>query len=136
MAGMSVSPARPVQDTPAPSRFAGGTGQGDGIRARDLVTERTAKDDLKWYLMNKYRAEFTGKITREDLEELRYYLKRQDDPKPGWGQEYRKRFVRKMGNYMPEDILRNEIAGIASLLLLMRPEDLARHDPAILTGMR
>ena len=35
-----------------------------------LMTERIARDDLKWYLVNKYRPLLVDKLSREDLEEL------------------------------------------------------------------
>lgn len=91
---------------------------------RDLMTDRMRKDDLKWYLVNKYRALLIDKLTRKDLEELRYFLKQQYDPKRGWDRVYLRRFVLKMKGYMEEEILKREIAGIVSLLTLMNPEDL------------
>jgi hypothetical protein len=91
---------------------------------RNLMTDRARKDDLKWYLMNKYYALFVDKLTREDLEELRYCLRHQYDPKRGWDRDHLRRFVLKMKEYMEEEILKREIAGIVSLLTLMNPEDL------------
>jgi hypothetical protein len=88
------------------------------------MTDRARKDDLKWYLVNKYRALFINKLTREDLEELWYCLKHQYDPQHGWDRVYLRRFILKMNGYMEEEILKREIAGIVSLLTLMKPEDL------------
>jgi hypothetical protein len=124
MAENTVSSVRPAQILTASSRFAESACRGEVIRVRDPVTEWKAKEDLKWYLLNKYRVLFTNKITRDDLDELQYCLRRQYDPKSGWNREYNKRFVLKMGEYMQEEILKSEIAGIESLLTLMKPEDL------------
>jgi hypothetical protein len=90
-----------------------------------MVAERKAREDLKWYLLNKYRALFIDKITGSDLEELQYCLKMQHEAEPARQREYRKRFVLKMRGYMPEEVLKNEVAGLESLLTLMRPEDLS-----------
>jgi hypothetical protein len=120
----TVSPVWSAQIQPVSPRFAGNTCRAEVTMVREPVAERKAKNDLKWYLMNKYRDLFTEKITRDDLEELQYCLRRQSDPKNGWNREYNKRVVLKLGEYMAEDILRSEIAGIEALLTLMKPEDL------------
>jgi hypothetical protein len=116
-----VRPAGILQASPL---FAESPCGGGVIRVREPVAEWKAKEDLKWYLLNKYRVLFTDKITRDDLEELQYCLRRQYDTKCGWNREYNKRFVLKMREYMQEEILKSEIAGIESLLTLMKPEDL------------
>lgn len=90
------------------------------------VAERAARDDLKWYLMNKYRALLTDKLTCGDLEDLKYCLRQQSNPKDGWDRRYRKQFVLKMGEFMQEDVLRTEITAIESLISLMKPEDLRK----------
>jgi hypothetical protein len=91
---------------------------------RDPATERAVRDNLKWYLLNKYRTVFIDKLTPEDLDELQYYHKRQYDPKHGWNTEYLHKFVQKLREYMHDEILKKEIAGIESLVTLMKPEDL------------
>ncbi len=127
MAENTVSPVWSAQILPVSLRFAARARGGEVAGIREPVTERKVKDDLKWYLMNKYRRLFTEKITPDDLEELQYYLRRQYDPKSGWNREYNKRFVLKLGEYMTVEILRREIAGIESLLTLMKPEDLGER---------
>ena len=117
-----VFQTRPVQNPVTRSRT-------DEIPAkvavtRNLMTDRMRKDDLKWYLVNKYRALFIDKLTQKNLEELRYCLKHQYDPERGWDRVYLRRFVLKMKWYREEEILKREIAGIVSLLTLMNPEDL------------
>jgi hypothetical protein len=118
----SVYPARPVQNPFARGRTCEIPAK--VAVTRNLMTDRMRKDDLKWYLVNKYRTLFIDKLTYEDLEELRYCLKHQYDPKRGWDRVYLRRFVLKMEGYMEEEILKREIAGIVSLLTLMNPEDL------------
>lgn len=124
MAEDTVSPARSAPVLPAFPCSGGSACGGEVIRVREPVTEWKAKEDLKWYLLNKYRVLFTDRITPDDLEELQYCLRRQYDPKNGWNREYAQRFVLKMREYLQEELLRSEIAGIASLLALMKPEDL------------
>ena len=126
LAANSVSPVLPAANPSARDRSLRGTDRGKVILPRNRVTERTVKEDLKWYLMNKYRALFTDKLTRDDLEELQYCLRHQYDPKRGWNREYQRRFVLKMKEYMQEETLKREIAGIESLLMLMKAEDLIR----------
>jgi len=123
MAAHTLSPAYPVTE-PVQYDRPSASGWRDGAFIRRPVAERVAKEDLKWYLLNKYRVLFIDRISRDDLEELKYYLRQQYDPKTGWKREYTQRFVVKMGEYLQEEILRSEIAGIASLLALMKPEDL------------
>jgi hypothetical protein len=88
------------------------------------MMERLAREDLKWYLMNKYRAFFLDKLTLEDLKELQFYQRRQSDTKRGQDHEYLRKFVLKLRGYMPEEILKREITGIETLVTLMKPEDL------------
>lgn len=124
MAENTVSPVWSATTLPISPSFAESTCRGEVTWIREPVAEWKAKEDLKWYLMNKYRVLFTEKITPGDLEELQYYLGRQYGPKHGWNREDDKRFVLKMKGYMEEEILKREIAGIVSLLTLMNPEDL------------
>ena len=86
--------------------------------------ERLAREDLKWYFMNKYRAFFLDKLTLEDLKELQFYQRQQSDTKRGQDHECLRKFVLKLRGYMPEEILKHEITGIETLVTLMKPEDL------------
>jgi hypothetical protein len=106
---------------------AGGPGGCDANRTPDPDAERQAREDLRWYLVNKYRAFLVDKLTREDLEELQYYHGRQYDPRRGWDHAYQRKFVLKLREYMNEEILKREIAGIEALVTLMKPEDLAQE---------
>ena len=127
LAENTESPALPAVNPFARGRSSGGMDRGEVVLPRNRMTEQTAKEDLKWYLMNKYRALFTDKLTRDDLEELQYCLRHQYDPRRGWNREYLQRFVLKMKEYMQEETLKREIAGIESLLMLMKAEDLIRE---------
>jgi hypothetical protein len=82
--------------------------------------------ELKTLLMNKYKETFIEKLTREDLDELQFYLKKQYDKDHGWNREYRLKFELKLRQYFHEEILRREIAGIETLLSLILPQDLER----------
>ncbi|RPI39823.1 MAG: hypothetical protein EHM53_04230 [Methanoregulaceae archaeon] len=127
LAENTVLPVLPAANPFARDRSTGGTHGGEAFLPRNRITERMAKEDLKWYLLNKYRTLFTDKLTHENLEELQYYLRHQYDPKRGWNREYLRRFVLKMREYMQEETLKREITGIASLLTLMKPEDLRKE---------
>jgi hypothetical protein len=94
----------------------------DGSR----IVERMAREDLRWYLVNKYRPLLISKLTPKDLEEIQYYLRRHYDTKRGWDHEYVKKFIRKLKEYMPEEILKREIAGIETVLTLVKPGDLKK----------
>ena len=131
MAEDTLSPVRPAPILQPSPHFAESACGGEFPGVRKPVAEWKAKEDLKWYLLNKYRVLFTDKITRNDLEELQYCLRRQYDPERGWNREYTKRFVLKMGEYLQEEILKSEIAGIESLLTLMKPEDLRESASAV-----
>jgi hypothetical protein len=94
---------------------------------RGLTMERMAREDLKWYLVNKYRSLLINKLTREDLEELQYYHRQQYHRKRGWNDEYVKKFILKLQEYVHDDILKHEIAGIDTLVTLMKPKDLQKE---------
>ena len=126
LAENTMSPVLPAGNPIARGRSSGGTDRGEVLLPR--MTERRAKEDLKWYLMNKYRTLFTDKLTRDELEELQHCLRHRYDPRRGWNREYLRRFVLKMKEYMQEETLKREIAGIEALLTLMKPEDLKRGE--------
>ncbi len=123
-AGINALPVLFPQSTFTCDRSSERSDRRNANTTRSLMTERLEPGDLKWYLMNKYRALFVDKLTREDLEELRYYFRLQYDPKRGWDKKYAGKFVLKLQEYMHEEILKCEIAGIVSLVTLMKPDDL------------
>ncbi len=75
-------------------------------------------------LFRKYQKVLIDKLTRSDLEELRFYLQNQFDEQRRFNAEYRLKFESKLRQYLHEDVLRREIAGIEALLAKLRPEDL------------
>jgi hypothetical protein len=117
----------PVQSVPNHDRFCHVTFFSYVPLNRVLMTEQKAREDLKWYLMNKYRALFVDELSRQDLEELQYCHRKQYDSEHGWDQEYLQKFVLKLREYMQDDILKREIAGIETLLMFMKPEDLKKE---------
>jgi|GEM_PF-990137 len=82
------------------------------------------QNELKKFLLNKYRDLLVDKLTGNDLQELQDYLSREYDDRSGWSGEYRKKFELKLRTYMHEEIMRREIAGIETLLTLMTVKDL------------
>jgi len=127
LAENTVSPVLLSANPFARNRSSRGSGGGEVILCQNRMTERMAREDLKWYLMNKYRALFTDKLTRDDLEELQYCLRHLYDAKHGWDRDYLQRFVLKLREYIQEEILKREFTGIESLLTLMKPEDLIKE---------
>jgi len=117
-------PVRPVPDARICGRFSGRPEGPDITISWNLMDERDAKDDLRWYLMNKYRAILIDRLTADDLEELRICQRRGSGTNNGRDREFLHRFVMKLREYLPEEILRYEIAGIESLVILMKAEDL------------
>ena len=47
------------------------------------IRKKTAPDEVKTSLMDKYREMFVDKLTPEDLEELQFYLRQQYDKERG-----------------------------------------------------
>lgn len=92
--------------------------------AKKRNRKKTASDEVKTSLMNKYREMFIDKLTPHDLEELQFYLARQYDKERGWNREYRLKFEFKLRQYFHEEILKREIASIETLLGLLQPQDL------------
>lgn len=87
-------------------------------------TGTEGKDDLKWYLIHKYRTILIDKLTPGEFEQLRQYHYHQYDPRRDPDSGNSKKFLAKLREYVSEDILRQEIAGIEVLMTLMKPEDL------------
>jgi hypothetical protein len=92
--------------------------------AKKRTRKKTATGEVKTSLMNKYRETFIDRLTPQDLEELRFYLRQQYDKEHGWNNEYRLKFEFKLKQYFHEEILTREIASIETLLGLLQPQDL------------
>jgi hypothetical protein len=94
--------------------------------AKKRVRKKTADDEIKTSLMNKYREMFIDKLTPQDLDELQLYLGKQYDKERGWNHEYKLKFELKLGQYFHEEVLKRELASIETLLGLMQHHDLRR----------
>ncbi len=94
--------------------------------AINKVRKKTADDEIKTSLMDKYREMFIDKLTPQDLEELQIYLGKQFDKEHGWNSEYKQKFESKLRQYFHEEVLQREIASIETLLSLMQRHDLRR----------
>ena len=70
MAGTGVSLGRSARGPYVRDQFPEGSDRDYQTIAGNLLEEPLARDDLKWYLVNKYRPLLVDKLTREDLEEL------------------------------------------------------------------
>ena len=91
-----------------------------------IAENDSSHEGLKKSLINKYKEMFIEKLTRRDLDELQFSLKKQYDKEHGWNHEYRMKFEVKLRQYFHEEVLRREIASIETLLSLMQPKDLRR----------
>jgi hypothetical protein len=85
-------------------------------------------EDIKKTLMNKYRAIFVDKLTKQDLSDLQFYLRNQFDEKRHINAEYKLKFESRLRQYFHEEILRREIVSIETLLSLLEPEDLEKPE--------
>jgi len=88
----------------------------------------SSSDDVKTLLMNKYREIFIDKLSRQDLDELRFYILNQYDQNIGWNREYKLKFESKLRHYFHEEILRREIVSIEALIRLLNPDDLTHQE--------
>jgi len=121
--GEDLSPVRILSDPPVCTGETGEPG-GPDLRYRIHSADQSPEDDLRWYLLKKYRVLLADPIMAGELGELlSCRTRRQGRGRRGDGERLR-RFVRKLQESVPDEILRQEIAGIAALLMLLRPEDL------------
>jgi len=93
-------------------------GSVSGSRAGERVDE--SRDDL----VERYRTILVDRLTRADLEELRFYLRNQFDAKGNLDPEYKEKFEGKLRRYLHEEVMTREITGIEALIRVLRPEDL------------
>ncbi len=99
--------------------MAPGTVAGDSRKGNPAVPD----DDATSALREKYRRVFIEKLTRKDLEELRFFLKNQV-VHDRIDEKYRQKLEWKLRQYFHEEVLRREFASIEALLKTLRPEDL------------
>lgn len=120
--------------SPGPSLRASAAGTGVSgkpeaalpMQAWRRMAEPAARDDLRWYLLNKYRELLVTRIGAEELAELRFCQRRWSETGDRWCQ---RRFIRTLQEYIPGEILQREITGIESLIALIRPDDLEPGRP-------
>ena len=121
--GENLSLASILSDPPVCAAETGEPGRHDpGCRIHP--GEQSPDDDLRWYLLNKYRVLLADPITAGELGELLSCRTRRHGRGGRGDGERLRRFVRRLQESVPDEILRQEIAGIAALLMLLRPEDL------------
>ena len=84
-------------------------------------------NETKASLMKKYQTIFIDKLSRADLEDLQYYLRRQFDQNRIIIPAYKNQFEMKLRKYFHEEIMRREIASIETLIEQLRPEDLEQN---------
>ena len=92
--------------------------------AKKRTRKKTATDEVKISLMNKYRETFIDKLTRRTWRNTGFTRGSSNDKEHGWNNEYRLKFEFKLRQYFHEEILTREIASIETLLGLLQPEDL------------
>lgn len=82
--------------------------------------------EVKTPLINKYQETFIDKLSLQDLDELKFFLKNQYDQNSGWNRDYKQKFESTLLHYFHEGVLRREIASIEALIRLLTPKDLKR----------
>ena len=87
------------------------------------IANENSPDDIKNILMNKYRAMFVDRLTRQDLQDLQYLSKSQFDEKRRLNTENKLKFESRLRQYFHEEVMRREIVSIETLLSLLKPED-------------
>jgi hypothetical protein len=87
------------------------------------IVHENSPDDIKNTLMNKYRAIFVDRLTRQDLHELQILSKSQFDEKRQLNSENKLKFESRLRQYFHEEVMRREIVSIETLLSLLKPED-------------
>lgn len=80
----------------------------------------------KGELLNRYRTMFVDKLTIADLQELRFYVTNMVDSDHRINPVCRQKLEFRLRQYFHEEILKREMAGIETLLMMLRPEDLQK----------
>jgi hypothetical protein len=100
---------------------AGMAGKREGVHSakRDEVSE-----ELGATLRARYRTTLIEKLTRKDLEALKFYLRRQFDEHGHLNNEYKGKFEWTLRKYLNDEVLTREITGIEALVRILQPEEL------------
>jgi len=83
-------------------------------------------ESLKDKLLTKYRVSFVNRLNRSDLEDLQTLLQKTYDADRALNREQFTRFVFRLRQYFHEETLTRELAGIETLVSLLKPEDLKK----------
>ena len=96
-------------------------GKREGVHSgkRDEVS-----DELGTTLRARYRTTLIEKLTRKDLEALKFYLRRQFDEHGHLSSEYKGKFEWTLRKYLNEEVLTREITGIEALVRDLKPDEL------------
>jgi hypothetical protein len=96
-------------------------GKREGVHSgkRDEVS-----DELGRSLRARYRTTLIEKLTRKDLEALKFYLRRQFDEHGHLSSEYKGKFEWTLRKYLNEEVLTREITGIEALVRDLKPDEL------------
>jgi hypothetical protein len=86
--------------------------------------DANSTESLKETLIQRYRTDFIDKLTREDLAELKKYLRKEFDADGNIVPEYRELFEEKLRHYFHESVLEREIVNIEALVRELTPTDL------------
>ena len=81
-------------------------------------------DELGTDLRARYRTTLIDKLTRKDLEALKFYLRRQFDEHGHLSSEYKGKFEWTLRKYLHDEVLTREITGIEALIRVLQPEEL------------
>ncbi|MDD1665320.1 MAG: hypothetical protein LUQ32_08175 [Methanomicrobiales archaeon] len=83
-------------------------------------------DEMERSLRARYKTTLVDKLTREDLEDLKFSLENQFDEHHNLNLAYKRKFEWTLRKYLHEEVLTREITGIEVLIRSLKPEDLKR----------
>ncbi len=81
-------------------------------------------DEMERSLRARYKTTLIDKLTREDLEDLKFSLENQFDEHHNLNLTQKRKFEWTLRKYLHEEVLTREITGIEVLIRSLKPEDL------------
>jgi hypothetical protein len=96
-------------------------GKREGVHS---ATRDEVSDELGTTLRARYRTTLIEKLTRKDLETLKFYLRRQFDEHGHLSNEYKGKFEWTLRKYLNDEVLTREITGIEALIRILQPDEL------------
>jgi len=99
----------------------GMAGKREGVHS---VKREEVPDNIGASLRARYLTILIEKLTRKDLEDLKFSLRRQFDEHGHLNHEYKEKFEWTLRKYLDDEVLTREITGIEGLIRILQPEEL------------